>query len=239
MSVSRLFNASYGFVFIPIFIGVVLIMIGVGVFWLKFNLQAEGQAIDQQALNQKSQEVLKEKEEESKWKTYTNKKYGYSLKYPRVGMTLAEEDYLEAECGNAIQTKKKQEGRVISSFVTDVIGVDNFFEILVLEGPESIDEYLENIWAKNDYNLEFFDGSLADEAVEVKGLKVGAEYAVGYPPLTYVTHIFRKGEKIFLIKNLIHPVNLGGCIHPDWLDPVKHAHLKVRNWDLKESFKFL
>lgn len=173
------------------------------------------------------------------WKTYTNSKYSFQLTYPKEGMLWAEEAYQLGECGGVIKEGAKQTNRILTSYVQEVIAVDSFFEILALKGPNSIDEYIADIGGKGQYDLFSFEGTGADEAVEVVGLKKGAEYAVGYPPLTYISHIFRKGENLFLIKHFFNPSNLGGCVDPALLDPVAHSHLKIKDWDLKGSFKFI
>lgn len=175
------------------------------------------------------------------WKTYTNSKYRFELTYPKEGMILKETGFEAGECGGAIKAGGVQTGRIISRFVSETIQVDDFFEILVLNWPKSVEEYILAIGAGDQYNLKLIEGSLAEEAVEVVGLKKGAEYAVGYPPLAYISHIYKKGGKLFLIKNLLHPQNLGGCVHPSLLDPVSHSHLKVKSsdWDLGKSWKFL
>lgn len=163
----------------------------------------------------------------SPWKTYQNSQYGFELQYPAKGIVLGEKDNLAGGCGQSI---KEQKGQIL---------VDNFFEIKVIGGQKTVEDYLAGIGAKNQYNLESFITSGADEAVEVLGLKKGAEYAVGYPPLVYVTYIFRKGSNIFLIKDFLHSENIGGCINPKVLDPVKYPEFANKDWDLKKSFKFL
>lgn len=172
------------------------------------------------------------------WKTYINTKYNFQLIYPRQGMLWAEDAYQAGECGNAIKENAQQSNRILTSFVQEVIQFDSFFEILVLQGPETVDDYINQIGAKDKYDIFSFTGTGADEAVEVSGLKKDAEYAVGYPPLTYISHIFRKGEQLFLVKHFFNPHNLGGCIDPALLDPVAHSHLQIKDWDLKQSFKF-
>lgn len=160
------------------------------------------------------------------WKTYTNDKYGFSLKYPASGMVLTEEGLIAGECGNAI----KEEGKLIK--------VDNFFNIKIIENFATIDSYLVSVGAKTQYDTQTFTAPGADESIEVIGLKKGSEYAVGFPPLVYISHIYRKGDKIFLIKDLEHPTNLGGCSEWRFLDPVKHAHLKDIKWGQIKQLKF-
>lgn len=165
------------------------------------------------------------------WKTYTNSIYGFSLNYPKKGMILGEEDYFEDECGNSIKEK------------TDALGYhirfDNFFEVKIIKREKNIEEYLKSIGAYKMYDLEPITGSGADEAVKVIGLKKGSEIAVGYPPLMYTTHIYKKGDNIFSVIGLENP-NKGweGCTAAVVLDPVAHAHLEVRDWDIAKSLKF-
>lgn len=172
------------------------------------------------------------------WKTYHNTKYGFELAYPVRGVIHMDEQYQEGECGDKIKEKAQQTGRIIQTYVAETTRVDNFFEIVVLDWNGTIEQYLGAIGAKEQYELNFFSGSLAEEAVEVVGLKKGAEYAVGYPPLAYVSHIFRKGPHLFLVKNLLTHDDVGGCINPAVLDPVKYEKFVNQKWDLKASFKF-
>lgn len=202
-----------------------------GVWYIKNNFSESlgvSPSINNQNLTELSKKIVDQKAEEAKWKRYQNSQYNFELKFPGRGIVLGEKDDLEGECGGAISEKSK--GNIL---------VDNFFEIKVAEGQETVENYLASIAAKDQYNLESFTAEGADEAVEVLGLKKGAEYAVGYPPLIYVTHIFRQGERIFLIKDFLHPENIGGCINPKVLDPVKYPKIANKDWNLKKSFKFI
>lgn len=182
--------------------------------------------VNNRKLTELSQKLIGKKIEAAKWKTYQNSQFGFELTYPAYGIVLEEKDNTEGECGQSI---KEQKGQIL---------VDNFFEVKVMEGQKSVEDYLESVGARDQYNLESFPGLGADEAVEVLGLKKGAEYAVGYPPLVYVTHIFRKGDRIFLIKDFLHSENIGGCINPKVLDPVRYPQFDNKDWDLKRSFVF-
>lgn len=165
------------------------------------------------------------------WKTYTNTTYGFSLDYPKKGMILGKEDYFEGECGNFIKEKTNALGQHIQ--------IDNFFEVKIIIWEKNIEEYLKSIGAYKMYDLEPITDFGADEAVKVIGLTKGAEIAVGYPPLMYVTHIYKKDNFIFSIIGLENP-NKGweGCTAAIVLDPVAHAHLEVIDWDIAKSLKF-
>ncbi|MCL5783924.1 MAG: hypothetical protein M1142_01015 [Patescibacteria group bacterium] len=173
------------------------------------------------------------------WKTYTNSKYQFQLTYPAQGMVLTKEGYREGECGQAIGEGTQQSNRIIPGPVQETIKMDNFFEIVVLNWPGTIDQYLESLGVKNKYDIFSFSSSGADEAIQVIGLKPGKEYAIGYPPLAYVNYIYKKEDNLFLIKGLYDPENYGGCIAPSQLDPAAHDHLKIKNWDIKQSLQFI
>lgn len=170
------------------------------------------------------------------WKIYKNDQYNFSFNYPEIGMVAGEDDYVQKECGQTIK-KVVVKGK-------EVIKVDNFLDIKIIKESESIEDYLKSIRAFSQYDTEPINNSLADEAIKIIGLKKGAEYAVGYPPLIFISHIYRKNNNLFLISKPQAGGNLnsnpGGCINPEFLDPVKHAHLKevYGNWDFSSTFRF-
>lgn len=161
------------------------------------------------------------------WKTYTNSNYNFELTYPKLGVIVGEEGHTEGECGSAV---KEEQGRIL---------VDSFFDIKIISWQDTIDDYLKQKGALNAYNFETILDSGADEGVEVLGLKSDVSYAVGYPPLRFITHIFKKGDKLFLVEDFHNSEYFGGCLNPRTLDPIQYAHIVKLEWDLKNSFKFL
>lgn len=230
-----------GFINAPLLIVILILLVSASLFFFKDFILKNSSVISPsstQNLNEQSKKITEELAEKAKWKKYSNSKYSFELAYPKDGMILTEEGYKGGECGGAIKENAQQSKRIINRFVSEVIKVDNFFEILVLDNFPSIDSYLLALGAKEEYDLEPFASFKADEAVKVIGLKKGREYAVGYPPLAYISHIFRKENRIFLIKHLLAPDNYNGCMNPRFIDPVAHSHLEIKDWDLKEAFKF-
>lgn len=167
------------------------------------------------------------------WKVYKNSTYGFQLAYPAKGVIHKEEEYVEGECGGAIKEKKSGSGSIID--------FDNLFEMKIIPWSGSIDGYLASQGAKNKYELEVVAtvSAKVDEAVSFHGLKKGVEYAVGYPPLVYVSYVFKKDGNIFVIKNDPNHKNPGGCVNPNFIDPVKYAKYKNQGWDFAKSFKFI
>lgn len=163
----------------------------------------------------------------SSWQTYNNTQYNFELTYPKKGVVVKEAGYEEGECGDSItETAEK-------------IIVDSFFEIKIIPWQGSLDEYLQQKGALDAYDFEQILDSGADEGIEVLGLKQDVSYAVGYPPLRFISHLFKKGDKIFLVEDFHKSEYFGGCLNPKTLDPVKYAQFIDLKWDLNKSFKFL
>lgn len=166
----------------------------------------------------------------SDFKIYKNTKYGFELKYPPKGITQKGEKFLEIECGNAIKEN------------VDNIFVDNLFKIQIVDWNRTLDDYLIAKGAKNIYEFKPILNSGAEEAVEVVGIKKGLEVvSVGYPPLMYISYIYKNDNKIFLIVHEAHPPNQtieGGCINPEDLDTIKYSKYANQNWNISDSFKF-
>lgn len=163
----------------------------------------------------------------SPWKTYVKEKYGLQLIHPKEGVILTDKGYVEGECGKAI----KENG--------DKIDFDNFFQIRIIPWTGTIADYLVSKGAGKIYNTEIITNSGADEGIYLVGLKKDFEVAVGYPPLLYVKYLFKKGNNLIIVSNYLHPENLGGCINPDVIDPIKYAKYISPVWDQKTSFKFI
>ncbi|RJQ37281.1 hypothetical protein C4559_03870 [Candidatus Microgenomates bacterium] len=165
------------------------------------------------------------------FKKYENVKYGFELLYPAKGITEKENKFKEAECGNAIKE------------TNDGILVDNFFLIRILNWQGTLDDYLVQKGAKNIYDFKKIETSNADEALEVIDLKKGLEVAsIGYPPLMYISSLYKNNNMIFLFVHLPHPPNQTdpkGCLNPKDLDPNKFAKYVDQKWDIIQSFKFL
>lgn len=162
----------------------------------------------------------------SPWKTYKNDKYGFEITYPREGVIITDKGNVEGECGKAI---KESSGK---------IDVDNFFQVKIVNWTGTIADYLLSQGAGKIYNTEIIEGSGALEGLYLVGLKKDFEVAVGYPPLLYVKYLFKKGDNLYIISTYLHPENLGGCINPEVLDPVKYKKYIDLGWNQKTSFKF-
>lgn len=163
----------------------------------------------------------------SPWKIYKNEEYGIEITYPRVGVVWTKGGLREGECGFAIKEE--------SSLIT----LDNLYKLKAVSFTGSLEAYLTSQGAYRAYEIEDLIDSGADEAVRLVKLKPDFEVAVGYPPLAYVKAVFKKGEKIFLLQEIIHnPSNEGGCILPSVIDPTQFSDIAKQDWDIVTSLKF-
>lgn len=163
----------------------------------------------------------------SPWATYINSKYNFSLTYPKLGVIHGENEYFEGECGKEIKEQP------------NVIIFDNLAEIQIVSWDGSLDDYLVSKGAFGQYDLSPVASSSAYQLIEVIGLKKGAEYAVGYPPLVYINYIYKRDTNVFLIRIPPTHNNIGGCVNPNLVDPVKYSKYKDQGWDFKKNFTFL
>lgn len=164
------------------------------------------------------------------FKTYVNTKFGFEFKYPAKGVIQKEKETAEGECGDSIKEN------------ADGILVDNFFQIKIMDWQGTIDDYLIQIGARNKYELETIEASNADEAIKVISIKKGLELSsIGFPPLMYVSNIYKKDTNLFIIMHKTHPpepINLNGCLNPKDLDFTKYPQYANQIWDVAASFKF-
>ncbi|MDO8639087.1 MAG: hypothetical protein Q7R43_05930 [Candidatus Daviesbacteria bacterium] len=205
----------------PVVLLVVFLLLLVGGIWF-FTRQPTSSSVISQVTSLK----VSPTPTPSPWKTYKNDQYGFELTYPREGVLVTDKGNIEGECGNAIG---EESGK---------INVDNFFQVKVIDWSGTIQDYLVSKGAGTIYNTEIIEGSRALEGLYLVGLKKDFEVAVGYPPLLYVKYLFKKGNNLILVSNYLHPTNLGGCINPDVIDPIKYKKYLDLGWDQKNSFKF-
>lgn len=213
-----------GFALLPLMLAIVLIIL------LSIVAYFYWQTAQNVAKAPESLSVVKTPEPSasvSLWKTYENQENKFEISYPVRGLVWSKEGYSTGECGLAIKEEK------------DIVTVDNFYTIKFSSFDGTLDEYLVSQRAKNAYEIENIVDSGADEAVRLLRLKPDFEIAVGYPPLFYVKAVFKKGENIYLLKEIIHnPVNEGGCVQPAVVDPTKYPDIAKQEWDLAKSIKF-
>lgn len=165
----------------------------------------------------------------SSWKSYKNSEFGFEVTYPSYGVIAQKDSLVEGVCGNAIKVEAQDKA---------TISVDNFFKIKVIPWNSTVTDYMISQGAGNVYNTASVSASLADEAIELKDLRAGVEYARGYPPLIYVIGLFKKGNSLFVMQTFQNPTNFGGCILPKTVDPAKYPQIFQNNWNPTQSLKF-
>lgn len=162
------------------------------------------------------------------WKTYQDKDFGFDITYPSKGVVMQEEKLEVGECGNAIVTDDAQ---------YDLI-VDNFYGIRIINWKKTIEDYIKQQGAAGKYQTQLLENTGADEAILLENLKPNVEYARGLPPLAYVKAIYKKGDKIFIMKTFQDPKNFGGCVLPETVDPVKYSDIANHSWSIATSINF-
>lgn len=168
----------------------------------------------------------------SPWKTYSNDQYGFEITYPAEGVVLSEDRMQLGECGNAIKLDtNKSYGNSLQ--------VDNFFWIKIVNWDKSISDYMKEEGAVGKYNVKLISGSGADEAIALEGLKKNVEYARGFPPLVYVSSLYKKNDNLFLLQSFPNPTNQGGCISPYTANPTEFPNIAGKDWDVATSLKFI
>jgi hypothetical protein len=90
---------------------------------------------------------------------------------------------------------------------------------------KSIKDFIKEENAEDLYNIEIINGSNADEAVRIK-LKPTWNQE-GYPPLAYISAIYKKNNRLFLIQSVQNPGNIEGCVE------------FKEEWDVTKNIKFI
>lgn len=171
----------------------------------------------------------------SSWKTYTNSKYGFSLKYPKTGDVQEASCYGEASC-------PKHTG-ACGVYITEdyksnpaEVSFDNFFMISVEPYSGRIEDYLKEKKMEGKYVTNTVVVTGADEAIKITGPKPGAvfkEYPQG-DPLSQASYLIKKGNNLYSVKGF-QAVGNNGCL-PEVSD-MKPAN-GMPSWDIPASISF-
>jgi hypothetical protein len=157
--------------------------------------------------------------------TYTNTKYGLTLEYPTKGLDPQD---------NIINC-----GKYISSDTTmfspnETITIDNIAIIQTVNSSKSIDEYINSQGASGLYNTIKITSSGAEDAIKIDGFK--KDWAgEGYAPMGYVSDIYKKDGKLFLIMLQQNFLN-NGCISPKDLNNTPSFIDKT--WKIEDHLRF-
>lgn len=140
--------------------------------------------------------------------TYKNENYNLLIEYPKNGI-----NYLNKKvgCGSFIH----KEGEVI---------IDNLIRAHVLEWNKTLGEFLVSQGAQNLYNVSPILDSGATQALYLEGLKeqkTDEEIA----PLTDISSLYLKDEKLFLISKDSQVLN-EGCLKQDNSNWIVENHLR-------------
>ena len=158
------------------------------------------------------------------WKEYTNKEYGFSLKYPSVGYVQDNSGVHLTSCGSDIHQEKLGD--------TPMIGVDNYFNILIKKFDGTLAQYVAQNSGSITYLTEPVTVSGADEALFIKGQKESSD---SIPEIMYPAYLIKKGDHIFSINNLQNPGSKTGCLPPAG---TKGNIFDAKYWNIPQSITF-
>lgn len=222
----KLMSSQKGFSALILIIIIVVLLLLAGGFWFLSQNKSTANIVSPVT---KQLNALAPSPTPSIWNTFTDQEYGFEVTYPKVGVIVNEDGFTQGVCGNAIKTNQKGVNNII---------IDNFFGIKIVPWEGSIAAYMKSQAAANKYNIQVINGSGADEAIALKGLKQNVEYARGYPPLAYVVALYKKGDNLFLMQTFQNPGNFGGCIDPSLADAALYPDIAKQKWNMVESLKF-
>lgn len=156
---------------------------------------------------------------------YTNDKYRFTLEYPKVG--LDHQNNL-IDCGKFIS-----ENNTLFAPDNSLI-IDNIAIIEVAAWSKSIEDYISSQGAAGIYNTSKILSSGADDGVKIDGLKTPWS-GEGYAPLGYVSDIYQRDGKLFLVQNQQNFMN-DGCIAPKDLSAAPSS--VDRTWRIEDHLRF-
>lgn len=148
------------------------------------------------------------------WKTYTNDKYGFSIKYPKEGYVQNESCFTgpctgvhRATCGSDIKSEDLTRS---STFIS----LDNMLGIIINDYNGPIDEFIKSQGGKpTDFKLEKEQIYGSDEAVYVT-LNNDDGMTPPIPSIVSPAYIIRKGNYIYQIAPLQNYGSKTGCLPP-------------------------
>ena len=166
------------------------------------------------------------------WKTYTNSKYGFSLKYPAKGEVRDPSCIAEAscpahigECGLDIEEMYDENPPGVS--------IDHLLSITIDPFSGSLAKYLKEKNADGKYDIQNVTVAAADEALKIGKPKPGVTFE-GYDPFGITSFLIKKGKNIYSIVGF-QSVGHQGCL-PE-ISTSKPADY-LPSWDIPASFSF-
>jgi len=172
-------------------------------------------------------------DETANWKTYTNKEFGFELKYFKYGQIIDYNGKLsedQRECGNSI---KEESGILRSDPVSNKIEepvkhilLDNLYSIFIYKWDQKIDDFIKANGAEGIWEWKLINIQDAEEGL-LKGKQISNTPS---PAMSYVSAMFRKKDYLILFAYSQNPGNYGGCLFSE-LD-------KESNLSWEEKFKF-
>lgn len=141
--------------------------------------------------------------------TYKNENYNLLIEYPKAGINRLNE---RVGCGSFIERNEE-------------IIIDNLIRAQVLEWDRTLGEYLVSQGAQNMYHVSPIIDSGATQALTLEGLKKDHE-AHYSPPLSDVSSIYLKDNKLFLISQSEQIIN-EGCVKQE-----------LSGWKPENHFRF-
>jgi hypothetical protein len=174
----------------------------------------------------------------TEWKTYHNKEFDFSVKYPAEGYIQDPKCFEKGVCNGKVYLNSC--GKDIKSEKigkNTLITLDNMIGIIVIKYNNSLYNYFMSQGANiNDFEIKGYDGSripTALYAAKIESLKKGVKLKIS-SEIVYPSYFFGNG-KYFL--NIIPVQNFGsknGC-----LPPVGSKANSINSyWDIPSSITF-
>lgn len=162
--------------------------------------------------------------------TYTNKKYGFSIQYPKVGYIQDPECFKKGICGGKVIRDLCGMGITESKSGTPLITLDNMLSIFINSAPTTLDQYLVQ---RDRYITKQVYIESADAAVFVE--KPNPVLSNGTSYLTSPAYYIKKGDKIFTIAPLQNFGSEKGCLPPAGTNA---NSFNSKYWNIPKSITF-
>lgn len=150
------------------------------------------------------------------WNTYTNEKFGFSIKYPKLGYIQNPKCFDEGKCNGEVLLSPCQNGIKDEALTksSSLITLGNMLGIIVYNYNGPIDTFIKSQGGNpNDFILDQTQVTGADESVYVT-LNKDSKMTPQIPSILTPTYLIKKGGNIYQIALLQNFGSKTGCLPP-------------------------